>query len=59
MNDTELPEQNGFVRVEMVTAAGSRLLTVIVIGSEVTGLPDTQGAVDVSVHVTTSPLRGV
>jgi len=56
---TELPVQKGLVSVEISTLAGSALLTNMVTGKEVTGLLLTQVALDVSLHVITSPLAGV
>ena len=58
MNVTGDPVQDGFVGVAMETPAGSEVLTTIVTELDVTGLPLTQGAFDVNLQVTTSPLRG-
>lgn len=56
---TELTVQNGLVSVEIKTAAGSALLTIITTGREVTGLLLTQVAFEVNLHVTTSPFKGI
>ena len=45
--------------VVMLTDAGREELTAMVTGEDVTGLPLTQVALEVSLQVITSPLAGV
>lgn len=59
MNVTAEPAQNGFVGAEIVTPAAKDELTTMVTGLDITGLPLTQAAFDVNLHVTTSPLVGI
>ena len=53
------PVQIGLTGVEMATLAGRVAFTTIVIALEVTGLPLTQAALEVSTQVTICPLAGV
>jgi hypothetical protein len=60
VNVTEVPAQiapDG--AAVMLTAGVSGEVTIMVIEEEVAGLPVVQSALEVSSHVTTSPLRGV
>ncbi len=56
---TVLPSQNGLVDAEMFMVAGRAVVTCIVSGFEVAGLPYGQVALEVSLHVMMSPLVGV
>ena len=51
--------QNGLVSVVMETLAGIALVTTIITGAEIAGLPLTQLALEVSLQVTTSPFSGI
>ena len=59
LNKTEVPWQNGFVFVAMVKLAGNAVLTIMLNGDEVTGLPLTHPALEVNLQVTTSPFAGI
>ena len=56
---TEVPWQTGFDEGDMETLTGTLLLTTIVTGLEVAGLPVAQEAFEVSLQVTTSPFTGL
>ena len=55
---TGTSSHTGFAEAEIFTLTGTKGITVIVIGFEIAGLPVTQGAFEVSVQVTWSPLFG-
>jgi hypothetical protein len=54
-NATEVPAQNGFVSVEITMLGVGEVLVTRVIEFEIAGLPLTQTAFDMIVHVTISP----
>ena len=56
---TDVPGQNGLGSVEMVTPAGRLLLTTMLIGFDVAGLPVMHEAKEVSRQVTRSPGAGL
>jgi dienelactone hydrolase len=53
---TDVPAQTGLADAAIVTPAGSKVFTVIVIVFEVAGLPVTHKAFEVSSTVIASPL---
>jgi len=59
LNDTYAPWQNGFEEANMVILPGKRVLTVMLIGSEVTGFPLAHCRLDVRIQATTFPFCGV
>jgi hypothetical protein len=59
VNVTGDPSQNGLVGVEIETPAAKDVLTTMVTGLDVAGLPLTQAAFDVNLHVTISPFTGI
>jgi len=59
VKETLSPVQKGFVWADMETPAGSAALTIMTMGPDVTGLPLTHEAFDMTVHVIESPFDGV
>jgi hypothetical protein len=59
VKDTEFPWQYGLVSVLILTLADNDVLTDILTGAEMAGLPLTHAALDVSLQVTISPFCGV
>ena len=55
---TLVPWQTGFSEAVMVTLTGRLLLTTIVIGFEVAGLPEAQVAFEARIQMITSPFAG-
>ena len=56
---TIVPEQTGLTDGEIVILTGKIGLTIIVTVLDVAGFPLAQGALEVSLQVTRSPLRGI
>ena len=58
MNVTVVPEQTGFAEAAIDTLTGRFGFTTIVTAFEVAGLPEAQGAFDVTTQVITSLFTG-
>jgi hypothetical protein len=59
LNVTGVPEQTVVEVADTVTLTGRTGFTIIPIGPEVAGLPETQASLDVSTHVTWSLFAGL
>ena len=59
VNVTGVPWQVGLADGDMETMTGFNGLTVMVMAFDVAGLPEAQVILDVSWHLTMSPLAGV